>query len=76
LLRKNAPPAMVNGPHFKKPHDSEPATRVPINAQMKAEAYTPPAAKQTELIMVVKLAPSFGTDFVAYTNMNAGHPRN
>jgi len=67
---------MVNGPPFKKPHDSEPTTKVPINAQMKAEADTSPAAKQTELVMDMKLAPSFGTDFVAYTNMNAGHSRN
>jgi hypothetical protein len=37
LLKKNATPAMVNGPHLKKPQAFDPPTKIPINAQRKAE---------------------------------------
>ena len=58
LLKQNANPEITNGIHFRKPHRSDSAAKVPINAQRNAERYVPPAAKQIALVEEVRESPS------------------
>ena len=75
LLKKSPPQAMSKGYRLRNRHD-ESATHDAMNAHMNAEAYTPPVARQTLLVIVVILGPSSGPALKAYTNLKTGQPRN